>query len=570
MELSTPTNGLIKNGELRGIGDAYVRMLNESAEEGIRKALFTNIYESVKKNNFGRLVKFARKNAKLAKATLRKSVEKACKGVDCGMDAKAKKEVCDQVEEALCRELPAVEKARAPMGRACGVRRFKTPKARLALVEAEYQDEDDDVENGRHDDDDTDLRGFRPDRAGSIQGGPLDKDVVDEIERLTKGIKTDNEIPPEMKRDLMHDPDAAGSLEDEQDYGDDDQDQDQDYEDGDDDEDQQDAKDFCVTSIRMAVRANGRPLGKPVWVFVGTHSDRVFRTQDLHSVEDVLRYANETSGCYFDIDDFTCDFARARATGRQPMVIGRRRITPDFVSGSRAFNRFFGPEGQFADYLYKADGTPRFAPDSPEGRAADGARRDATVVERYPEVIVGITFIARDSHTGKPVPVEPEDFDGLRVKVEEAAPQNGQQAQQQAGGQAQNAPQQKPTPQQTQGQKPVQKPVQKPAQNPPAQKASTDAAQNQAQGGRASVNEETNSERQALVQATQQFADFLNGLDGAAQQAMGAAKAVVLSCKEDTLLGACRNLYTQTQNIASAIRRLGQIYQNDLSGRLMS
>lgn len=565
MELSTPTNGLIKNGELRGIGNAYVRMLNESAEEGMRKALFTNIYESVKKSNFGRLVKFARKNAKLAKATVRKSVEKACKGVDCGMDAKAKKEVCDQVEEALCRELPAVEKSVAQPGRARGVRGFKRPKARLALTEAEYQDEDDDVENGRHDDDNADLSGFRPDRAGSIQGGPLDKDVVDEIERLTKGIKTDKEIPPEMKRDLMHDPDAAGSLDDEQDFGDDD-DQDQDYEDGEEDEDQQDAKDFCVTSIRMAVRANGRPLGKPVWVFVGTHSDRVFRTQDLHSVEDVLRYANETSGCYFDLDDFTCDFARARATGRQPMVIGRRRITPDFVSGSRAFNRFFGPEGQFADYLYKADGTPRFAPNSPEGRAADGALRDATVVERYPEVIVGITFIARDSRTGKPVPVEPEDFDGLRVKVEETAPQNGQPAPQQAGGQPQNAPQQKPSPQQAGGQKPAQKPE----QGLPPQQAPAAARQNAVQGDRASVNEETNSERQALVQATQQFADFLNGLDGAAQQAMGAAKAVVLSCKEDTLLGACRNLYTQTQNIASAIRRLGQIYQNDLSGRLMS
>ena len=454
MEFKTPTDGLIKNGELYGIRDAYSTMINESFANTRKNQLFARIYESVKADGYERITKFAKKNTSLATVAAKKAVAKARKSMECscGKCACSKEELdeaCKKVIDLITSEFPKPKKlfVKKPHG---NVGKLKAVKL-VTINEADYDDgdtEDDEADVPR----DT-MRYEEPPKAGFGPGDEkLSPEVLGEINRLTKDIKYDRELPEEFDDDNAIDDVASdddNAIEDAPYDNSDDStasdvsssddipvtdgrsrmgrlsdefDDDADY--SDDDGESRKVFDYCVQSIKLMMTANDRQLGETVTVHFVTPDDFNFKVQGLNDMEQVVDYINKVSGFYFDIDDYSCNFARAAKTGQSPMLVAKKVLTSDAVQGSKEFNKYFGPNGKYADYLYNADGTAKFSPDSEEAKNATDVEKDVSVVSSYPMIWVGARVFSRNHKTQKERPIKPLDFRGTAVVVKECTEAN--------------------------------------------------------------------------------------------------------------------------------------------------
>ena len=450
MELKTPTNGLIKNGELYGIRNAYSKILTESVEKKQKDMLFKTIYETVKTADFDKLTKFAKKNTKLATMATKNAIANARKSIKCCCDEATVDEVCKKVETIIISELPKPKKLSAKQMKSVPT---KIKAAEIVSINeaGDYDDADD------SDDSEPDVSGFsidRAEKAGLGQGEKLSPEILKEIDRITKDVKYDRELTPEMKRDLAKQGIDTDDIDDVQYTG---KEGDADGRDATTKERSRQASsarlmgldnrpgmsrmsdefdnpnaigreeqephryfDYCVQSIRMCVTVGNEQLGKPVTVHFVTPTDINYKIQNLSDMEQVVDFINNMTGFYFDINDYSYDFASEKKTGKRPLLMAKKVITSDTVQGSKAFNKYFGPDGEFADYLYNADGTPKFTPDSEDAQDLDGAKKDVSVVSKYPVVWVGARVYSRNHKTGKEREIKPLDFRGTAIVVKES------------------------------------------------------------------------------------------------------------------------------------------------------
>lgn len=613
MELKTPTDGLIKNGELYGIRNAYSKMLIESAEKKQKEQLFKTIYEAVKEADFDKLTKFAKKNTKLATMATKNAIANARKRVKCCCDEATVDEVCKKVETIITSELPKPKKLYGKQT-AKGVGKMKARKV-MSINEADDYDDSDDSE--------PDVSGFSVDRAekaGFGQGEKLSPDILKEIDRLTKDVKYDKELTPEMKRDLAKQGIDTDELDDTQDnvgQGDSDgsdasskersrqassarltsldsrpgmskmsDEFDNPNSVGGEEPDPRKYFDYCVQAIRMCVTVGNQQLGKPVTIHFVTPTDFNYKVQNLSDMEQVVDFINNMTGFYFDINDYSFDFSTAEKTGKRPMLMAKKVLTSDAVQGSKAFNKYFGPEGQFADYLYNADGTPKFSPDSEDAQSLEGAEKDVSVVSKYPVIWVGARVYSRNHKTGKEREIKPLDFRGTEIVVKECSEVSegalgagvGNVLGGIIGGTAGSAFGPVGTVVGTIGGRALGAALGAGSGRRLKAAAGSAAggllggglgsAAGAALGGSDLVNEESNSEREALANAVTEFRNVAAQLFNASQTTLQSAQQMASVCKDESLSADVSNVVAQASSVLNSVKRLTVAFQNGVYAKL--
>ena len=131
------------------------------------------------------------------------------------------------------------------------------------------------------------------------------------------------------------------------------------------------------------------------------------------TIKSVVNGINAICGLNFTENDYIW-LASGRPT---PFLKCEMVVTADAVKGNRLLNTYFGPAGQFKDYLYRADNTPRLEP----SKAGDMTKidREVNVVMSYPVIKVYTTIVSWDMVNGEERlrEIGAEDFRGTRIKV---------------------------------------------------------------------------------------------------------------------------------------------------------
>lgn len=92
-------------------------------------------------------------------------------------------------------------------------------------------------------------------------------------------------------------------------------------------------------------------------------------------------------------------------------------VNSDMVKGNRLLNAYFGPAGEFKDYLYRADGTPRI--EQSKAMSMSAIDREVNAVMSYPIIRAYTTLISWDIVNGEEVlrEISSEDFNGTGIRI---------------------------------------------------------------------------------------------------------------------------------------------------------
>ena len=131
------------------------------------------------------------------------------------------------------------------------------------------------------------------------------------------------------------------------------------------------------------------------------------------TIKSVINGINAICGINFAEADY-----RWLASGRPtPFLKCEMVVNADSVKGNRLLNAYFGPAGEFKDYLYRADNTPKIEPS--KAVAMSKIDREVNVVMSYPIVKVYATIISWDMVNGEERlrEITAEDFRGTKIRV---------------------------------------------------------------------------------------------------------------------------------------------------------
>ena len=131
------------------------------------------------------------------------------------------------------------------------------------------------------------------------------------------------------------------------------------------------------------------------------------------TIKSVINGINAICGINFAESDYIW-LASGRPT---PFLKCEMVVNADSVKGNRLLNAYFGPAGEFKDYLYRADNTPKIEPS--KAVAMSKIDREVNVVMSYPIVKVYATIISWDMVNGEERlrEITAEDFRGTKIRV---------------------------------------------------------------------------------------------------------------------------------------------------------
>lgn len=131
------------------------------------------------------------------------------------------------------------------------------------------------------------------------------------------------------------------------------------------------------------------------------------------TIKSVINGINAICGINFAESDYIW-LASGRPT---PFLKCEMVVNADSVKGNRLLNAYFGPAGEFKDYLYRADNTPKIEPS--KAGAMSKIDREVNVVMSYPIVKVYATIISWDMVNGEERlrEITAEDFRGTKIRV---------------------------------------------------------------------------------------------------------------------------------------------------------
>ena len=131
------------------------------------------------------------------------------------------------------------------------------------------------------------------------------------------------------------------------------------------------------------------------------------------TIKSVINGINAICGINFAESDYIW-LASGRPT---PFLKCEMVVNADSVKGNRLLNAYFGPAGEFKDYLYRADNTPKIEPS--KAGAMSKIDREVNVVMSYPMVKVYATIISWDMVNGEERlrEITAEDFRGTKIRV---------------------------------------------------------------------------------------------------------------------------------------------------------
>lgn len=367
MGLHTPIDNRFHFGELYGIRKSYGGMVNSIEESIVEKQLFgIMMKQMVESGNLEKIQRFARKNSCLRDFALNNSINEAIKVMESSVIGKnasnrLRKNASEKLKKAVCETICRIEPAE-----------FEFPKFNnSAICEADEMQYDDELET-------------------------FQEKESDSIDRLIANIKIDgkgNDIiqsqsDKEFEKRLS---DKSSDMNDISKHN------------------------YSIRTIILeAIAGNVRrtKLIPPTTIY--SYNDGTEPKEYLNTtMKSVVNGINAACGLNFPESDYVW-LASGRPT---PFLKCEMAVTSDTVKGNRFLNAYFGPAGEFKDYLYRADGTPRLKPS--EAGVMNSIDRDVNVIESYPIIKVYTTIISWDMVNGEERlrEISDEDFRGTSIKV---------------------------------------------------------------------------------------------------------------------------------------------------------
>ncbi len=399
MALHTPSSEKkFTYSEYCSINNAYSGMINESVQKSMTESVVDKILGKVYRKSLGKIRKCAKKSAKLATYATQTALNEACEEIDC--DAETLSEARSKAKQIL----------RCKIGENFDYENdFDDYERRSSLGEIE------DLSNYRAELDkiDREVRDRYGDEPFKDDGSFKNLYPPDDLE-LTENSEEEKEFRGEM--DFVPSDDGEGHQVEIDDGSSEDSEDDEDSDGVEGDEDSEGAaasdRKYKITCICVGMSDGKKLIGDPVKIEVEETG------QDLTDMDKVVDFVNESVGFYFEPNDYYCDFAKvADGTSKRPKLCAKKSLTSDSVQGSEALNKFFGNDGRFADYLYKADGTAKEEPSEVDGGGVDDIEADVSVVKKFPTLHVMVWILSTSEPDGQLRDIVPDDFAGTEIRV---------------------------------------------------------------------------------------------------------------------------------------------------------
>lgn len=431
MALHTPTvEKKFTYGEYVSINDAYSGMVNESVKQSAVESIADAIAKKVGRKSLGKIRKCAKKSAKLATYATQTALNEACSSIDCdkGVLSEARKMAKEIIRRQIGENFHFDDfHGGYGTGGIGEIEDLSNYRAELDKIDSEVRDRYGDAP---FKDDDRFENRYAPDEIGkevdeneegdeedADDGRAEERDFVSVGDRLAAKNDDLSKYRAELDKIDSEVRDHYGDdVFDEIENGTDGEYVDDAPEDADADEDGDDAAKrvkYYITGIRMGMSDGKKSIGKPVSLDVDL-SDQA----DLNSMEDVVDYVNDKVEFYFEPNDYFCDFSKvANGDYKYPRLCARKSLTSDSIQGSETLNKYFGRDGRFADYLYKADGTAKFEPSETDAEGLEDVEKDLNVVKKFPTLNVMVWMISTSLPENSVRDIEPDDFAGTEIRV---------------------------------------------------------------------------------------------------------------------------------------------------------
>lgn len=453
MSLHTPTTEeKFTYSEYRSINDAYSKMLNESVQKSTTESVAKQIVDDVRRKSLGRIRKCAKKSTRLATFATQTALNEACEKIKCDRDVLAKARACAKktLRKAIGEDFDYDDDFRHDgVGYTVGeIEDLSDYRAELEKIDREVRDRygdepfrDDKQFQDRYSPDELtedadDDDGFEGERDFVPSADDADRSVeVDDLSSVKRELDDNDEIVRNHYGDepfkddnnfLYNAPDSDDSEADDGEGVEDDTSRDtlvrdEDHFDSEDDivaakdaEDSEGTHDrkYVVTGISLGMSDGRKLIGEPVSIDVKNGGD------DLTDMEMVVDFVNRSIGFYFEPNDYYCDFSKVKGgVYKRPKICAKKSLTSDSVQGSEALNRYFGNDGRFADYLYKADGTAKEEPSEVDGGKIGDIKSDVSVVKKFPTLHAMVWVLSTSLPDNKLRDIVPEDFAGTEIRV---------------------------------------------------------------------------------------------------------------------------------------------------------
>jgi len=430
MTLHTPINeSKFTYSEYSSINDAYSKMINESDYKTVVESVVNQILNKIQKNGLKKIKKCYKKSVKLASFATQTAIKEACEGIKCNKEAL--NEACCKVKKIIDHNLCSACLVKMDLK----ARKHNPSKMKKGLIMS--------IKEGADTDDEEDTFTNEPDYVdhdGSVAGGEYDdissiRGELDDIDRDVKnttGVDVDKEDdsflwnPQKGLNDLTYDNDDSkveydDELSPEYDTSRDTLRRAEDEFDSEDsiisakDNEENDSLSkykYVVTGIVIGMSDGKKMIGEPVTI------DVKLDESVLDNMEDVVDFVNKTVGFYFEPNDYYCDFSKVRdGSYKNARLCAKKSLTSDSVQGSEALNKYFGNDGRYADYLYKADGTAKDEPSEVDVGKMSDTEKDLSVVKKFPTVHLMVWLLSTNKNNGYLREIEPDDFAGTEIRV---------------------------------------------------------------------------------------------------------------------------------------------------------
>lgn len=364
MGIHTPIDRRFRFGELYGIRNSY-RDMNRSIEESnMEKSLFDMMMAHMIENgNFEKIERFARKNEALRDFVIENSIIEAVSAIN---------------ESVNGLNIPKVVKKRA------------AEKLRMAVSDRALSIKTNEFKMpyfGKYPEEPTIYESEEDELAMSDAESPNIDKLINDI-AVKNGILGSNEI-------IQSKTDA-------------------DFEKSINDETTEESKhNYSIRNIvleSIAANEHKTKLIPPTSIYTYNGEDA---KEYLNSTfKSVINGINAICGLNFPESDYIW-LASGRPT---PFLKGEMVVNSDLVKGNRLLNAYFGPRGEFKDYLYRADGTPRI--EASKAKEMSEIDYEVNAIMSYPIIKVYASIVSWDNVNGeqKLREIDSDDFRGTDIR----------------------------------------------------------------------------------------------------------------------------------------------------------
>lgn len=366
MGIHTPIDNRFKFGELYGIRKSYSDMNRSILESETEKTLFNNMLSyMVESGKIEKIERFAKKNKKLRDFVLENSLSETInlmmentKGLN--IPKVVKKKAADKLRMAVSDKALSIKtnEYRLPS--------FDRPEKEPTI----YESEDNDISLSDEESENIDkLINDIAIKNGILGNGEIIQSKKDkEFERTSETEDSENEIKKHN---------------------------------------------YSIRNIIIeAIAGNEKKTSLIPPTMIYNYSDSDSKDYLNSTIKNVVNGINATCGLNFPEDDYLWI-----QSGRPvPFLKCEMVVNSDMVKGNRLLNAYFGPVGEFKDYLYRADGTPRI--ELAKATSMSKIDKEVNAILSYPIIKVYSTIVSWDIVNGEEVlrEIDWSDFKGTSVK----------------------------------------------------------------------------------------------------------------------------------------------------------